>query len=188
MSNAVETAARVIAALNTADIPHMLVGAFSRSFYAFPRSTQDVDITMSLGGRSLRPLIAALGPDVVLEEQTTFQTNTGTFRDTMLHAADGGTGLKVELFHLSSDPHDQERFARRREVRFEGQLTAIPTAEDVIITKLRWARPKDLDDVRDVIAVQGDAALDWTHIHHWTATHGTRARLDAIRASIPPLD
>jgi len=26
------------------------------------------------------------------------------------------------------------------------------------------------------------------YIHHWCAQHGTRALLDEIRASIPPLD
>ena len=64
---------------------------------------------------------------------------------------------------------------------------SILTAEDVIVTKLRWARAKDLDDVRDVIAVQGDA-LDWDYIHRWTAVHNSRLKLDTIRDSIPPLD
>jgi hypothetical protein len=47
---------------------------------------------------------------------------------------------------------------------------------------------KDGCDVRNIIAVQGDAALDWDYIHHWCAIHGTRALLDEIRASIPPID
>ncbi|MCW5558620.1 MAG: hypothetical protein KIT22_12405 [Verrucomicrobiae bacterium] len=62
-----------------------------------------------------------------------------------------------------------------------GARVSILTAEDVVITKLRWARAKDLDDVKDVLSVQGDT-LDWT------AIHGTRAKLDEIRASISPLD
>jgi hypothetical protein len=36
--------------------------------------------------------------------------------------------------------------------------------------------------------VQGDEALDWIYIHQWTEKHGTRALLDELRASIPPLD
>jgi hypothetical protein len=62
----------------------------------------------------------------------------------------------------------------------------VPTAEDVIVTKLRWARSKDKDDVRDVIAVQGDA-IDWDYVHTWTERHGTRGLLDEIRRSIPPI-
>jgi hypothetical protein len=38
-----------------------------------------------------------------------------------------------------------------------------------------------------VMAVQGED-LDWNYIHHWTAIHGTRTKLDEIRASIPKID
>ena len=58
--------------------------------------------------------------------------------------------------------------------------------------KLRRAkiakRGKDSDDVREVIAVQGDEALDWDYIHHWRGQHGTLELLNEIRASIPPID
>ncbi len=58
--------------------------------------------------------------------------------------------------------------------------------------KLRWfaiaKRGKDRDDVRDILAVQGDDALDWDYIHQWTAEHKPRKLLDEIRASIPPID
>src|SRR5262249_17975326 len=72
-----------------------------------------------------------------------------------------GSPFKIELFHLSDDPHDQERFRRRRRERAYGREVSLPTPEDVIVTKLRWTqrslrRSKDWDDVRDVIAVQGD--------------------------------
>jgi hypothetical protein len=36
-----QVARRVIAALNTAQIAHVLVGAFARNYYAEPRSTKD---------------------------------------------------------------------------------------------------------------------------------------------------
>jgi hypothetical protein len=49
------------------------------------------------------------------------------------------------------------------------------------------SRAKDFEDVKDVLAVQREA-LDQAHIHRGTALHGARGELDAIRASIPPLD
>jgi hypothetical protein len=71
-----------------------------------------------------------------------------------------------------------------------GREVSMSTAEDVIITKLRWARnagrSKDREDVRDVIAVQGQN-LDWPSIYAWCDRHGTRTLLDEIRRSIPPL-
>ncbi|GDY21027.1 hypothetical protein LBMAG56_23730 [Verrucomicrobiota bacterium] len=185
MTQATEITARVIAALNQAGIPHMLVGAFSRNAYAHARATQDADLVVVMTGHTLAELMRALGPDFSLEEQTTFETNTGTMRDTLVA---GETGFKIELFHLSADAHDQERFRRRNPTTFGPHPTSIPPPEDVIITKLRWLRHKDREDIKDIIAYLGAEALDWNYLHHWTDHHGTRAKLDAIRAEVPQID
>lgn len=172
---------RVITALNLAAIPHMLVGSFARNYYAEPRSTKDADVVLSVTKTSLAAFLEALGPDFRLDGQMSFETNTGTLRDILMHPESGFT---VELFYLSDDPYDQERFQRRRRINYDGVPTSILTAEDVVVTKLRWARSKDLDDVRDVIAMQGDQTLDWAYIHRWTAVHGSQAKLDRVRASL----
>lgn len=179
---ATQIARRIIAALNTAGIPHVLVGAFARNYYAEPRSTKDADVVVSVAADGLSPFLAALGPDFCMDEQLAFETNTGTLKNVLVHQ---GSGFTVELFYLSNDPHDQERFKRRRATNYDGQPTFVLTAEDYIVTKLRWPRSKDFDDARDVIAMQGEA-LDWNYVNHWADIHGSRAKLDRVRASIPP--
>jgi hypothetical protein len=177
-----QIARRVIAALNTAEIAHVLVGAFARNYYAEPRSTRDADIVISTATGGLRPFLETLGSDFRMDEQLAFETNTGTLKNVLVHP---DSGFVIELFSLSRDAHDQERFKRRRATTYESQPTFVLTAEDYIITKLRWPRSKDFDDARDVIALQG-GALDWNYIHHWADIHDSRAKLDRVRASIPP--
>ena len=96
----------------------------------------------------------------------------------------------IELFLLSNDPHDRERFARRTRLPVEGREAFVPTPEDVVITKLRWSRQgrrqKDIADAESVIAVQRNQ-LDWDYLNRWCDAHGTRTLLDDIRASLPPL-
>ena len=46
---------------------------------------------------------AELGQDFSLDPQTTFETNTGAFRHTLIHRE---TEFKTELFLLSQDPFD----------------------------------------------------------------------------------
>jgi hypothetical protein len=97
--------------------------------------------------------------------------------------------LVVELFELFDDPFVKEQFNRRYKKAAPelGIETWLPTAEDLIVQKIRWGRSKYLDDARDVIAVQGPETLDMAYIQNWCDTHGTRERLEMIVASLPPL-
>jgi len=56
------------------------------------------------------------------------------------------------------------------------------------VQKLRWGRNKDLDDARDVLAVQGPETLDMAYVERWCAEHGTLDRLQVALDGIPPLD
>ena len=182
-----EATVLLINALNIAGIPYMVVGSFSSNYYGIPRSTMDADIVLDVGPGSLAGLVSQLGPRFRFDPQLSFETATGTKRNII---SIRGTKFKIELFHLSSDPHDQERFRRRQPVKLPNCDAFLPTAEDVIITKLRWAqqaqRNKDVDDVHDVIAVQANH-IDWEYVYQWCDEHGTRELLESIRASIPPI-
>src|SRR5262249_17404332 len=150
-------------------------------------ATKDVDFVIDLANRSFAEISKRLGSHFRVEPQMSFETVTMTMRriiDVVDHS------FRIELFQLSDDDHDQERFRRRR-LDYLGRSLCLPTGEDVIVTKLNWLfrnpRGKDRDDIRSVLAVQGDA-LDFDYIHSWCDRHGTRALLDEIRASIPKID
>jgi hypothetical protein len=78
---------------------------------------------------------------------------------------------------------------RRQRARVSGRMASVATAEDMIVTKLRWAldagRLKDREDIRNILAVRG-AEIEWAYLSRWTSEHGTTALLAEIRASIPP--
>lgn len=191
MKDGFEATRKVIAALEELGIPYMVVGGLSSMAYGNPRTTKDADIVLAVDGSGLDLLADKLGDEFSLDPQGSFEMVTGTSR---YHLRVPSVKFEIELFLLSDDAHDRARFERRRPLpsRQLGARTMIPTAEDVIIMKLRWyaiaKRGKDGDDIKDIIAVLGDDALDWDYIHRWTEAHGTRALLDEIRASIPPID
>ena len=178
----------LIASLERTATPYMLVGSLSVNAYAFPRSTQDADFVIALRPNAMRPLLDELKGRFRVESQMTFETVTATTRFITYSIE---TGFKIELFLLSDDPHDLQRFDRRRRVAIDDVQVWVASAEDVIITKLRWSRQgrrtKDADDVRNVIAVQQDQ-LDWEYIYHWCDQHGTRELVDQIRATVPRID
>jgi hypothetical protein len=182
-----EATVAVIDALEFLGISYMLVGSLSSNYYGVARSTKDADFVLQLGSESVRRLADHLGPPFVLDPQMSFETATMTTRQILTVVE---IPFTIELFHLSEDSHDQERFRRRQRVRTYDRQVYLPTAEDVIVTKLRWClhspRSKDWDDVRNLIAVQGER-IDWEYVSRWCDRHGTRAILDEIRQSIPPL-
>ncbi|MCK4341052.1 MAG: hypothetical protein KAY37_04935 [Phycisphaerae bacterium] len=180
-----DAVAAMIDALEAVNVPYMLVGSYSCNAYGVARSTKDADFVVQLQPEAVHELCEQLGNQFRLDPQMSFETVTGTTRH-IVHIKN--SPFRIELFCVSDEPHDLERFARRRVVEVWGRKVYHPAAEDVVVTKLRWAkhgqRSKDTDDVRNVIAVQGDN-LDWDYIHRWCDEHGTRELLDEIRRSIP---
>jgi hypothetical protein len=181
-----EAVVRMIDALEAGPVAYMVVGSLASNFHGVPRSTRDADFVVSLDGAGLSSLLDRLGPGFIGDPQHGFETVTGTTRQ-VIRMVD--TPFEFELFALSDDPHDRERFSRRLRVALLGRSAAVATAEDMIVTKLRWAvsgrRPKDVDDIRNMIGVQG-GRLDWSYIARWATTHGTAHLLGDIRTSLGP--
>ena len=181
-------AIKVIEAAESAGVEFMAVGALAAGAYGVPRSTRDVDLLVSVnveGG--VAAMIARLDPVVQFAAQVVFDTLTWGRRH--VGQSRSAPPFKVELFEMFDDPFVQSEFARRQQVFVPvlSRATWMPTPEDVIVQKLRWGRRKDLDDARDVLAVQSPDSLDMVYIEKWCAQHGTRERLQAALADIPPL-
>lgn len=169
-------------------VPHMGVGAIAVGLYGIPRATKDVDLLVSMDVEGdLSRLMDALDEIAEFDGQTHFDTITWGRRH--VGVSRGVPPLKIELFETFDDDFVRSEFSRRS-LRFVPMLNRpiwLPTAEDVVVQKLRWARPKDLEDARDVLAVQDPATLDMDYVRKWCAEHGSEGRLDAVLDSIPPL-
>jgi len=168
--------------LESAGIGYMLVGSFASNQYGIPRSTKDADLVIDVATDRIDALYTLLEPDWNLDSQITFETITGSKKIEIRHPK---TEFLIELFFLTSDPHHQERWRRKAQEFVGDEQFWFPSAEDVIIQKLRWGRTKDLEDVAAVISVQA-GHLDFPYIEKWCAEHGTLDRLEAIRAKRPP--
>lgn len=165
-------------------IPYLLAGSFASNVYGIPRSTKDADFVVQLHGGLGREFDKQLGDEFELDPQLSFETVTGTYRQLIRHSKSTFT---IEIFLLSKDPHDQERFARRREQDFFGRQVWLLSPEDLIISKLRWARVKDKEDILNVMAVQA-ARLDWKYIREWCIRHGTLSLMEEIRKTVPTVE
>ena len=100
--------------------------------------SSDADIVVQLTNADLDRILELLGDDFYLDRQLSFETLTNSKRNVLTFRP---SKFDIELFRLNEDdPHHRERFARKvtRTIPVVGVETSIPTAEDVIIQKLRW--------------------------------------------------
>lgn len=186
--NIVEYAIRIFECADTLGVPYMAVGAIAAGTYGIPRATKDVDLLVSIDAQNgVNQLISGLEDFIEFDQQPQFDTITWGRRH--IGCSKVPPPLKIELFEMFDDPFVHSEFARRSltYVPILGSEIWLPTAEDVIVQKIRWGRSKDLDDARDVLAVQDPATLDMTYVRQWCDTHGTATRLDEILASLPPI-
>lgn len=190
MKQGEEAVAILLDALNECGVDYMVVGSFSSNRYGVPRATKDADFVLNVRQEDRERLFERLPESFKIDPQVSFEMITGTWRQ-IINVP--GIPFMIELFELSADLHDQERFRRRRMMTLVGRKAWLPSPEDVVIQKLRWCvggkRTKDFEDAVAVLGVQGEEALDWEYIVKWCKEHGTLAVLEeATEQSEPAWD
>lgn len=183
-----ELAADVFDAAESMEIPHMAVGAIAVGAHGIPRATRDIDLLVSVDSqKGVYQLIERLEAFIEFEPQTQFDTITWGRRH--VGVVRTPPPFKVELFEMFDDPFVNSEFSRKIKtyVPMLSRDLWLQTAEDLVVQKIRWGRSKDLDDARDVLAVQGPETLDMAYIKNWCSTHGTSERLETILESLPQL-
>lgn len=128
-----------------------LFGAQAAFFYGASRLTVDVDITVALEGCSSRVLVAALARQGIRSrvDDEAFIEQTRVLP--VVHTA-SRIGGDIVL----AGPGLEEQFLARARVRdVLGVRVPVAAAEDLVVMKVLAGRPKDLEDVKSIVAVQG---------------------------------
>jgi len=117
-----ETLRWLVAALEEASVPYMVVGSFASSVYGRPRTTFDLDVVIDPDAASLDAFLGALDAD-------RFYVDADLARDalrrrTMFNVIDSTTGWKVDLVVRKQRPFSDEELRRRR----SGTILGVPVS------------------------------------------------------------
>lgn len=171
-------------ALNACGLDYMIVGSFSSNAYGEPRSTKDADFVVRLAPGQREALLKTLPEEFVVDPQPYFETITGHTRQILTLPS---IPFEIELFDLSEEAFDQSRFERRVKTTMRGRDLWLPTAEDVLVQKLRWSmlgnRGKDFLDAQGILRVRKDR-LDWVYIERWCDNLQITDELETLRSSV----
>jgi hypothetical protein len=163
-----EVMQRVGAALDKAGVPYMLTGSFASVFYGSPRSTQDIDIVIAATPAELQALVTSLPTgEYYIELGAALEAQQ---RESLFNVIDLKTGWKIDMIICKSRAFSQEEFSRRRLILREESPIWIASAEDIILSKLEWAKlgssQRQIEDAAAILKIRG-ASLDRAYLDRW---------------------
>ena len=165
----------IVALLEDAAIPYMVVGSFASMVHGEPRTTHDIDVVIDPTPESLEQFLAALDPEA-------FYVDLDVARDalrrrSMFNVIDMVSAWKVDLIVRKDRPFSIEELDRRTPLRIVDIDVPTATAEDTIIAKLEWAQQgrseRQIADAAGILRVRGEA-LDRAYLERWIDELGLR--------------
>ncbi len=168
--------------LAAAGIPFMLTGSVAAAFYGAGRATMDVDLVIDATADQLRTFVNSIsGPDIYVSSDAALEARE---LESMFNVVEAKTGWKVDLIIRKSRLFSQTEFARRRAIEFDGIELSVAALEDVIISKLEWARlggsARHLEDVTSLLRVAA-GEVDQPYLDHWISNLGLHSQWQSAR-------
>lgn len=136
--------------LEKANVPYMVIGGFANLVWGVPRTTQDLDITISIAEEKLSEFLARVTQTflVLPEDPQEF------IRQTRVLPLETSNGLRIDLI-LAGLPYEEAAIRRARKVEIQGHSICVCSPEDLVIHKIVSERPRDREDVEGIFRQQG---------------------------------
>lgn len=171
MTEQLEVLHDIVLRLDEAGIPYMVSGSVAMNYYALPRMTRDIDLVVELRRGDVARLEAVLGRDYYFSPEA---ATAALARRTMFNLIHQGFMVKVDCIVRKDTEYRKLEFSRRRKVQALGVAFHIASPEDLILSKLDWARDSrselQLGDVRNLLDAVED--LDRPYLAAWAAKLG----------------
>ncbi len=142
-------------------IKYMLTGSMAMMIYGVYRMTADIDIVVELRYDDADRIIKAFEPDYYVPHGSVRDAIARKFMFNVIHQE---TAFKIDLVVKKTSEFQLNAFERRLKTLFYEKEISVITLEDLIISKLLWAKnslsEKQLTDVENLL--QNDFDTEYT--------------------------
>jgi hypothetical protein len=177
-SDALEAVIPVVEELQRLGVRYYICGSLASVFYGTPRATVDVDLVAELSPKHVAPFAQALRSRYYVDEPMILDAIA---RKSCFNVIYLPTNFKVDVFVAKNRRYDREALERIQLDSLDDELPSarffLPSAEDVVLSKLEWFRLGDevserqWRDVVGVLKVR-HASLDRFYLEKWAAELG----------------
>jgi nucleotidyltransferase DUF2204 len=162
MSEELEVLKIVAQQLRGAGIAYMVTGSVAMNHYAVPRMTRDIDLVVEMSAADVDRVCDLFKDDFYVDRQAVHHAVEIPATFNMIHTA---LVVKVDIVVRNDTEYRRTEFARRRRLTVEGQELFVVAPEDLILSKLEWARESrsavQLADVRNLAESVTDLECDY---------------------------
>lgn len=154
--------------LNEAGVSYMITGSMAANFYTVPRMTRDLDIVVELAAVDVERVVGLFRDDFYIDRDMVAEAVAARSMFNLIHS---DSVIKVDMIVRKDTPYRREEFLRRRPVTVEGRKIFLASPEDLILSKLEWAKDSrsevQLADVRNLLISVQD--LDRAYLERWAS-------------------
>lgn len=147
-------------------INYMLTGSMAMIQYAMMRLTNDIDIVIEVSARDASRIIDCFEPDYYVPHNRVADAIARKFMFNLLHQQ---TLVKVDCVVRKDDVFQKEAFSRRKKIKYTDFELWIISREDLILSKLNWAKNTGSEMQRRDIANILRNGYDENYVESWAA-------------------
>jgi hypothetical protein len=169
MQNQLDILRDVTKRFDEAGFEYMLTGSFALNYYAEPRMTRDIDIVVALDPKDADTIVALFENDYYVPRNAVVRAITNRSLFNIIHDE---SIFKVDCIVRKDTEYRRLEFERRQQVEVDDTKIWIVSKEDLIISKLIWAKDShsefQLRDVKSLLksGYDGDYLRIWTRKLH----------------------
>lgn len=161
--------------LESIGIAYMLTGSMAMMHYAKPRYTADMDVVIELNSEQALEIQSLFEPDYYVPHG---HVRLAVARKSMFNLIHQETLFKVDCIVKKETGFQKAAFENRRRVDYAGFEIYIITKEDLIVSKLLWAKDShsefQLKDVENLLK----SGYDADYIKSWATKIGIQNLFD----------
>jgi len=165
MQNELDIVRDVSARLERAGFAYMLTGSMAMNYYAEPRMTRDIDLVVALGPQDTSAIVRLFTPDYYVSMDAVSHSIAHESLFNLIHQE---SIIKVDCIVRKNSPYRHAEFERRQQVAIRDFSVWIVSKEDLIISKLWWAKDShselQLRDIKTLVS----AGYNADYIERWT--------------------
>ena len=180
MDEQLEFIKEIASRLESEGIPYMMTGSMAMAIYSIPRMTRDIDLVIECRPQDSDRIARLFESDCYVDRDS---VREAIVRRSIFNIIHNEWIIKADFIVRKDEQYRKLEFKRRRTFDVDGTPIFVVAAEDLILSKLKWAQETGSElQQQDARAIMESVAdLDWSYLEKWASSLSLRDILDQMR-------